>query len=782
MITPIVVLTSLLVGFSVFSYWSNETKNVMHKESNAVLGHIDTAFKNHLQNNKKQVMIVAGVPQIKGVLDSKFGMQHVESIYYINTLFHKIKGQFPSMVNAYVFDKDMKLIYHFGPNANREEYWPRILINDLKSGEDIVSRFFHLDEMKISSYATSIKGKNREVIGYIATSENFDFLNGIVEKLSKLEHGYLFLANKNNVISNPEEFTFAKSISESTGYDSFYKKEHGISVINDDSFFTYVLPIKNGNAIFNAISTKPYQEELNIMMGAIFAICLAVAIFVSSVIIYFVNKYIVYPVKSLEQMSKSIANDDFDFNVSAQSQDEIGQLAMSFDEMKTSLNKSREEVEKLAYFDDLTGLGNRRTLNSFLESEIAHCEERDLSLSVMMLDLDDFKEVNDIYGHHIGDNLLQMISDRITETVIKSTIKYPKIKFDVSRIAGDEFTIVVSRMENIGISDIVASSVIEEFKKGFTIDGVKFNNSVSIGYSLFPRDSNNRASLLKYSDMAMYNAKGNGKNQCRIYTPDLMEKLNIKKKMKEKILSALDNNEFTLVYQPKVSSDTETVKQFEALIRWVHPVDGPISPSVFIPFAEENRLINAIGTWVIEQFCDDISKLESMGWSDFKISFNSSPKQLQDSDFRKKLKDCIKERNINPAHIEMEITEHSLARDFDTTIININKIKELGISVSLDDFGTGYSSLSYLEKLPIDTIKIDKSFVCQSNEYPARAAIIATIITLAKGLGMTAVAEGVETREEAEVVLSNGCDLLQGYYFYKPMPLEELEQFSKYCK
>lgn len=791
LILPLITVSTVLIGFAVFSYLKTESKNSVDQEAYTVLRQVKSSIGSHVDATKKQLALMAENPSVQKILSlhqSKVVDQSVldNAKDDIATYFRSLKGQYPSYEKSYFMGKNIDIIAETGRESLGDTHWPILLVNQLKQSQSEYTRVqTNINGTPISAYAIRVfdtKALKNPLIGYLVITENYSFVDRLLHENAEYKNNSILLANQEYVIRNPEKFKGANKIIDEENPESFFMRHHSQILIDGEKYFYYMATLGKGDSIINIVSSKAFDNSGVLIGSVIIAIGLLLSFLISILLVVFINKVVVNRITHIDNISKRIAQDDLSFEINTNSQDEIGHLARSFTLMRDSLTSSREKINQLAFYDELTGLANRRSLNNNIERAIEDAYINQGNVAVIMMDLDDFKDVNDIYGHHVGDDLLIEISKRLEKSLSDTLSEYKyssEIKHCVCRIAGDEFTVVISGYKANEIIHNVAKKIVGAFDNRFNIDGIELNNSVSLGVALYPENGLDRHILLKHADMAMYEAKNGGKNGYEFFHDRMTDKIKAKKEMERKIIKALDENEFTLYFQPKVAAKTKSIVEFEALIRWNHP-DGMISPGIFIPFAEENGLINAIGNWVVKELCMHIKELECMGWNNFKISFNTSPQQLQDKVFTRNIEQCINKFSINPSHLEMEITEHSLAKDLNETIRHLNKIKAMGIDVALDDFGTGYSSLSYLEKMPIDTIKIDRSFVSNSNENPERLAIIATIVTLAKGLGMRTVAEGVETEAELKVVTDNGCDLVQGYYYHSPLPFNEMKKVSDF--
>jgi len=393
---------------------------------------------------------------------------------------------------------------------------------------------------------------------------------------------------------------------------------------------------------------------------------------------------------------------------------------------------------------------------------------------VMFLDLDRFKMMNDTYGHSFGDHLLQQVSARF-KTCLEG-------KGRLFRYGGDEFVIVVKEPESHRVSE-VAQKLIDCLSSPFSIKGRQTFISTSIGISLFPKDGNNVEMLIQNADIAMYSAKENGKNNFQNYTSALNQLNSRRMEIELGIRRALENNEFTLVYQPQVNLKTTKIIGFEALIRWKHPEHGDISPAEFIPVAEETGLIVPIGKWVLTTASRQCKQWLNMGFPLHRMAVNVSAIQFREKDFVHCVKQVLESTELDPQCLELEITE-SVTRNVEEARKTMKQLTALGVHLSIDDFGTGYSSLKDIRHFPIDKLKIDKSFVDEiHNQVNGGEAIVRTIIELGNSLGFTVIAEGVEQDKQIEFLVENNCHQGQGYFFSKPLPAEEVEElYQKCCK
>ena len=429
----------------------------------------------------------------------------------------------------------------------------------------------------------------------------------------------------------------------------------------------------------------------------------------------------------------------------------------------TETRRNQAEVTRLAQFDSLTGLANRIQMLRSLEQAVADRHGKPGECTLMMLDLDRFKTVNDTLGHPAGDALLRQVSQRLQRVVGEKGL--------VGRQGGDEFKILLPGRHDQTMLAHLAQAIISAVSQPYTIEGNAVVIGVSIGLSACPQDGVTADALIRNADLALYAAKGDGRGVHRFYSSDMHADAENRRQLEEDLRRALTADGLHLVYQPVVSSKTEQITGYEALLRWNHPVRGPISPALFIPIAEDSGLIAQIGEWVMRTACRDAAQ-----WQDgIRVAVNVSPTQFANPGFPSTVMSALAASQLAPERLELEITESVFLNDNDGTDAMFNRLKAIGVRLALDDFGTGYSSLGYLKKAPFDKIKIDQSFVRGAAIKGNRnSAIIKAIVSLAEALGMDTTAEGAETQDELALIRQLGCSHIQGYIYGRPMPMADV--------
>ncbi len=441
----------------------------------------------------------------------------------------------------------------------------------------------------------------------------------------------------------------------------------------------------------------------------------------------------------------------------------------------TERKSSEAKIFNLAYYDELTELPNRELFSQSLEKTISIAKSEAKKFAVLFVDLDRFKRINDTLGHTIGDELLKDVANRLakctraTDTVAQLDSRGAS-NIKLARLGGDEFVIKLYDIDSGDSVAMVASRIIDALTPPFTCAGHQFVVTPSIGIAMYPQDGKSGEELLMNADSAMYRAKAVGRNNFKFYSETMRTKSLHRLDLENLIRTAIEEQQFELYFQPKVHAQTFRLVGAEALLRWHHPERGTIAPDDFIPIAEDTGLIVPLGKWVLNEACRQVAVWSESPIGTVPVSVNISSHQFRDIGLVGDVLGAISAAGIRTTDIELEITESVLLQDVDKTLIELKALKDAGVSLSIDDFGTGYSSLSYLKRFPIDTIKIDRSFVKDLHQDADDAAICAAILAMAQQLGLNVVAEGVETREQLEFLRRHKCDHIQGYICSKPLP------------
>jgi diguanylate cyclase (GGDEF)-like protein len=440
--------------------------------------------------------------------------------------------------------------------------------------------------------------------------------------------------------------------------------------------------------------------------------------------------------------------------------------------------RTEEQIFRMAFYDSLTNLPNRVLFLDRLKQAISHAERNQHMLAVMFLDIDNFKRINDTFGHHLGDELLKGCADRLTGVLRKSDAVTRQIMPDLfARLGGDEFTVLLTEIRDASDAALVARRILKVLSRPFVLDNRELFISTSIGIAIYPHDGKDVDSLLKNADAAMYHAKGQGKNNYQYYMESMnasaLERLTLENDLRK----AIEREEFILYYQPRMHIRTGKISGVEALIRWIHPEKGLIPPDKFIPLAEETNLITYIDEWVLKNACMQGALWQKSGHTSLYLSVNISGTQFKHETLLEIIAESLSESGFNQQNLELEITESAIMENASSTLAVLYKLNKMGVNLSMDDFGTGYCSFSYLKSFPLDIIKIDRSFITDINKTEEDAAIVKAIISMSHNLKLTVIAEGVETEEQLSLLRKMGCDEMQGYLLSNPLPVDQIEAF-----
>ncbi|MDJ0948051.1 MAG: EAL domain-containing protein [Alphaproteobacteria bacterium] len=437
----------------------------------------------------------------------------------------------------------------------------------------------------------------------------------------------------------------------------------------------------------------------------------------------------------------------------------------------TELKRREEELKQLATTDELTGLPNRNDFHDRLAGALANAKRTGRLVGLMFMDLDRFKNVNDTLGHGVGDELLKMVAKRLRACCRETDI--------VARLGGDEFAVIVTNIEEVSGVTVLADRIIAALEAPFSIKGQEIESGTSIGIAIYPDDFSNIKELMSNADLALYRAKDHGRGCWQLYDKAMQAQAQYRSNVERDLRKAIETGDLVLHFQPQVDVNLGRITGAEALVRWTHPEWGPVSPEKFVPIAESTRLIIPIGEYVLREACRQNRAWQEAGLPPIVSAVNVSPIEFRQSDFVDRVCKVLKEESLDPALLELEITEKMAMDDRIDPMSIFRELKALGVKLSIDDFGTGYSSLSRLKDFPVDRLKIDRSFVDQISTDWDGAVISSSVIRLGHTLNLGVIAEGVETEEQLKCLIDFGCTEMQGYYFSKPLPADEFVDFVR---
>lgn len=506
---------------------------------------------------------------------------------------------------------------------------------------------------------------------------------------------------------------------------------------------------------------------------------LLIVMFTGGGLVAVLTRHIVRPVERLRTVAAEIGTGNWEVESGVESDDEIGDLARSVESMARNLKDADDRVRFLAYHDNLTGLPNRAMFREYLTRALSQAERAEQKLGILFLDIDGFKRINDTLGHQTGDLLLKEVARRLAsrlreEDMVVHGDDKTQPEDLLARLGGDEFIVLLTSIHDLHGPGAVARRFIKALGETMTLNGTDCNIGASIGIAIYPDDGNDAGELIKNADIAMYHAKSLGKNAYQYFQSSMNAAVLERAALETKLRKAITDSQLSLHYQPQIDPLTRQVVGLEALLRWTDPETGPISPGAFIPLAEETGLILPIGEWVIDEACRQARQWDARGLPPVPISVNVSGVQFERQDVAEIVRLAVTRHHLPPGRLEVEITESAIMRHPERAVAALNALRESGVGVALDDFGTGYSSLSYLRRFPIDTLKIDRSFIMEIDQNQEDAEIVAAIVAMAHALGLRVIVEGVESESQLAVIIDKHCDIVQGYVFSRPVPASEI--------
>ncbi len=555
-------------------------------------------------------------------------------------------------------------------------------------------------------------------------------------------------------------------------------KHNGISLGFSDHYEfseSIILANKQWGVLTISFSTAEYRRSIRtfnwvVLFFTIFSGALFLGLFLYS------SKRIRNQIDGFTGVAKRLAQGDLSARAEEKAIGEIAVLGKAINNMSAALLEKTDRIEQLAYYDALTDLPNRRLLLDRLNRALVASDRNGRWGALLYMDLDNFKNLNDTLGHATGDELLRQVGVRLLACV--------RAEDTVVRLGGDEFVVMLEDLSTDSLDaaaqvEVIGKKILSTLNQPYLLEERSFSNTPSVGITLFNGNERSVEELLKHADIAMYQAKQQGRNTIRFFDPKMQQQIDYRAALEEDLRVALTLEQFRLHYQMQVDS-FGTVIGAEALIRWEHPTRGLVSPAEFIPLSEEIGTIHPIGHWVINTACAQLAKWQANELTrSLKLSVNVSAKQFHDARLLDHVAAAIKTHSIAPGRLELELTESVLLQDVDATVRVMNQLNAMGIEFAMDDFGTGYSSLQYLKKLPLTQLKIDQSFVRDIASDESDLAIVKTIIAMAKSMNFGVIAEGVELPEQLSLLKQAGCLQFQGYLFSKPLPIELFEALIK---
>lgn len=639
---------------------------------------------------------------------------------------------------------------------------------------------FFLSE-RLTNYLDEEIESKKDLIAEIAESkllsDNYsEYMKQLIENNEEIKEIALFDRHSKELIAGNVSSTHPLPLDEI--FQEKQIQEHYFDEkISGEKFRTFIVPLEK-QYILTIVTSLERQQSLEMSIIFVDIFVTIIGFILVLFILWTIARKELKPLGEIEQYLTNLSEGDFSKRLTFDRKnhfvwlvDKINEMATKIDQLvKNVKEKADDQIEHMAYHDDLTNLPNRRMFRELITNEIIQAKKENREFAVLYLDLDGFKMINDTLGHSYGDRLLIQITNRLKEKLGNNGV--------LARLGGDEFTAMIPlRDNNRKHIEHICHSFIEAFDQPFEVDGDKTTISISIGVAIYPQDGINHDILLRNADAAMYEAKSRGKRQFIYYLPHMSEEILERIELEKNIRLALERNELTLHYQPQINAKTGKIVGVEVLLRWYHEEYGMVPPGQFIPVIEKSNLINEVGEWVLKTACMQNKKWQDEGMEKISISVNVSARQFQQANFVEQVESILQETGLEPQYLTIELTESTAMENIRESFEKMSALKQLGIQIAIDDFGTGHSSLRYLKSFPLDTLKIDRTFINDIDPMKNGTEIVTAIIGLAHNLKIGLIAEGVEEKRQLEFLMLNKCEIIQGFLFSRPLPSEEFKRW-----
>lgn len=786
---PIVIIPLLVVSLLSVVYLKGVSQRLTSVQLESSLQQLASDTVSRLNNASANVSVLSTSRAFGALLESN--PDKVDELAVSEKL-EIIEKAYPGYAEIAIFNQEAGLIASvsdvFVDVAYQQNFIKRMIDVNLDHNESVwVSEaggkiyYIVAHAIKRRDFNNPFIKNKVDTVGYLFFSVGMGFLHELMSEGVKKQGIEYFLTDKNGIILfSPHSHLLTtlklqQVISSRTSAINLYDA-------SSEPFYGGYKRLTQNLYLLGVIKVDDLNKASDSMAEYVFWFVIFVLIMSILLINTQITMLLINPINMLRRLVIRFKKGEYNQDISMLGSDEITLLAGEFQDLSHGLAKSSETVKNLAYYDSLTGLPNRSTFNINLNKALKHCERANTVMGLLFIDLDNFKYVNDVHGHQVGDELLQEAAVRIESCLRSSDLVSRKID-EISewnddlvvRLGGDEFTIILTEIEQAHQASMAAQRIVGMLSQPFELGGTEVTIGASIGIAMYPVDGTSADSLIKSADLAMYEAKQKGRNNFQFFTKALNEAVAIRLEIESSLRDAIQNEEFFLNYQPKVRLQDGEVVSVEALLRWRHPVRGILFPHNFITVAEDTGLIVEIGRIVLQLVCTQLRRWHDEGLGHLKISINLSALQLLHSSVVDDVHNALKAHQVAPENLEVEITEGVLLTDERNCLVVLKKFKAIGVDIALDDFGIGYSSLACVRKFPIDQIKIDRSFMIDLKEEDGSNAIIIAILGLAKALSLKVVIEGVETFDQLQTVCSLSCDYAQGFYFSKPVEVSELK-------
>jgi diguanylate cyclase (GGDEF)-like protein len=805
LLVPLVILPILVLGWMSYTLLMEDARNRAHDQVTTLLEQIKFHTEAQLQTARANASLFAHTELVKEFVTTPSASKRANLEPDVSELLFNYQLAYPEYYEIRIIspagDEMLRSVIGNVDNLNHDESSTEYFRAMSDSHDAIYTTFLNnpdnnkpilLTSKPLRYIVGNSKNKNAKtrLYGYLVLTINLDFLATQAESQKAGRYGDIFFTDSaGNILFHPDRSKIGNRLKNGLFKELTDAAQSADSV---DALYRNTSAHYQGIKLHDwlyAVAVYPESEfnDRSFNLGRLVTLIASLAILMTIAVLFgFLKKVLITPIQKLGQAAKEMGRGKLLVPIDVDSDDEVGHLANSFKEMCENLNHYHEQVRYVAYHDSLTGLPNRLMFKDYLGRATAEARRNLQELSILFIDLDNFKRINDTLGHQAGDRLLEVFAERLTaclrETDVVSHDQTNETVSVMARLAGDEFTIMLPRTTGASAAQKVARRILELLTEPFTVNRQELFVSASIGIALYPDDGLSVDELMKHADIAMYHAKKSGRNNYQYFSAKLNEEALYKVKIESKLRHALEKDELEVYYQPQMSFSSGRIIGAEALLRWKDEELGMVPPDVFIPIAEEYGLIVGITEWLIHNICTQAQQWKERYKNPLTIAINISAVHFCGNGLEELIRKTLDTTGYDAQFLEIELTETSILQDPDVAISTLNKLQAIGLQTSLDDFGTGYSSLNYLMQLPLNKLKIDRSFVMNMDTdvdgdvKGKGTAIVSAIIAMAHSLDLEVIAEGVEDAAQLQLLRKLKCDIVQGYYIARPMPAAEFEQ------
>ena len=799
LLVPLIVLPILALGWTAYALLMDDARQRTQQQVTTLLEQIRLHKDAQLQTARANTSLFASTELVKKYVSTYSASKRALLEQDVLDLLFNYQLAYPEYFEIRIISRDgkelLRSVIGDVENRTKDESSSQWFQESKQSGSAIHTTFLaNPDNGKpvlltskplTSDIEDNVTGLSKQKLhGYLVLTIDLGFLDRLSQNLSAGKSGDLFFTDASGtILFHPDKSRKGQQIDPALYSRLANVSDHKTLLdapYRDAPGHYQVIRLDNWLHGIAAYEESEFTDKRN-NLGQSVTLIAGVAILLTIAFLFAVLKsLLIKPIQKLSSAAREMGRGQLLVPINVNTRDEIGDLANTFKEMGENLNHYHEQVRYVAYHDSLTGLPNRLMFKDYLKRATAEARRNNQELSILFLDLDNFKRINDTLGHIAGDKLLEAFAVRLQsclrETDVISHTPLDDSESVMARLAGDEFTIMLPRTTGPANAQKVSRRVLELMSEPFVINKQELYISTSIGIALFPDDGDNADDLMKNADIAMYHAKKEGRNNYQYFSKRLNEESMFKLKIESKLRHAVENNELEMYYQPQVALATGEIAGAECLLRWKDEELGMVSPDVFIPIAEEYGLIIPITEWLIHDICTRAQAWSKEFTAHTTMAINISAVHFCGHDLEGLIHNTLKQTGFDPKRLEIELTETSVLQDPELAIRTLGRIQSMGLQTSLDDFGTGYSSLNYLMQLPLDKLKIDRSFIVNMDKGEKGIAIVSAIIAMAHSLSLEVIAEGVEDESHIQLLRKMQCDIVQGYYIARPMPAAEFEQ------